>query len=64
MNNTQILICAFDGAADEVDPQLNLIKGGGACLFQEKLVAASAKNLLLLLIIERNLIIGTTVETR
>ena len=46
---------AFDGA-DEVDPQLNLIKGGGACLFQEKLVAASAKNLLLLLIIERNLI--------
>ncbi|EMG46154.1 RKI1 Ribose-5-phosphate isomerase [Candida maltosa Xu316] len=33
---------AFDGA-DEVDPQLNLIKGGGACLFQEKLVAAAAK---------------------
>lgn len=33
---------AFDGA-DEVDPQLNLIKGGGACLFQEKLVATSAK---------------------
>lgn len=33
---------AFDGA-DEVDGQLNLIKGGGACLFQEKLVASSAK---------------------
>ncbi|KAK6200434.1 putative ribose-5-phosphate ketol-isomerase [Scheffersomyces amazonensis] len=33
---------AFDGA-DEVDPKLSLIKGGGACLFQEKLVAASAK---------------------
>ncbi|CUM64355.1 uncharacterized protein PRCAT00001957001 [Priceomyces carsonii] len=32
---------AFDGA-DEVDTELNLIKGGGACLFQEKLVAASA----------------------
>lgn len=32
---------AFDGA-DEVDTQLNLIKGGGACLFQEKLVACSA----------------------
>lgn len=32
---------AFDGA-DEVDPQLNLIKGGGACLFQEKLVAEAA----------------------
>ncbi|GMM35310.1 ribose-5-phosphate isomerase [Saccharomycopsis crataegensis] len=33
---------AFDGA-DEVDYQLNLIKGGGACLFQEKLVASSSK---------------------
>lgn len=32
---------AFDGA-DEVDTELNLIKGGGACLFQEKLVAAAA----------------------
>ncbi|KAI1635613.1 ribose 5-phosphate isomerase A-domain-containing protein [Biscogniauxia mediterranea] len=28
----------FDGA-DEVDPELSVIKGGGACLFQEKLVA-------------------------
>ncbi|KAI5967291.1 RKI1 [Candida margitis] len=36
---------AFDGA-DEVDPQLNLIKGGGACLFQEKLVASAAKKLI------------------
>ena len=33
---------AFDGA-DEVDKELNLIKGGGACLFQEKLVAIAAK---------------------
>ena len=33
---------AFDGA-DEVDEELNLIKGGGACLFQEKLVAAAAR---------------------
>ncbi|KAL7791227.1 ribose 5-phosphate isomerase [Trichoderma afarasin] len=33
---------AFDGA-DEVDEDLNLIKGGGACLFQEKLVAVAAK---------------------
>ena len=29
---------AFDGA-DEVDDELNCIKGGGACLYQEKLVA-------------------------
>lgn len=34
---------AFDGA-DEVDTDLNLIKGGGACLFQEKLVATASKN--------------------
>ncbi|ODV67000.1 ribose 5-phosphate isomerase [Hyphopichia burtonii NRRL Y-1933] len=33
---------AFDGA-DEVDTDLNLIKGGGACLFQEKLVAIASK---------------------
>ncbi|KAG5950829.1 hypothetical protein E4U53_004327 [Claviceps sorghi] len=33
---------AFDGA-DEVDEQLNLIKGGGACLFQEKIVVTAAK---------------------
>jgi ribose 5-phosphate isomerase A len=33
---------AFDGA-DEVDEDLNLIKGGGGCLYQEKLVATSAK---------------------
>lgn len=29
---------AFDGA-DEVDPRLNCIKGGGACLVLEKIVA-------------------------
>lgn len=34
----------FDGA-DEVDENLNLIKGGGACLLQEKLVAISSKRL-------------------
>lgn len=33
---------AFDGA-DEVDDDLNCIKGGGACLFQEKIVALQAK---------------------
>ncbi|KAL6930042.1 hypothetical protein ACO0SA_001449 [Hanseniaspora valbyensis] len=35
------LAVAFDGA-DECDPQLNCIKGGGACLLQEKLIALSA----------------------
>ncbi|KAF7186186.1 Ribose-5-phosphate isomerase [Pseudocercospora fuligena] len=37
-----LLEVAFDGA-DEVDEELNCIKGGGACLFQEKLVACRAK---------------------
>ena len=32
---------AFDGA-DEIDDDLNCIKGGGACLYQEKLVATRA----------------------
>lgn len=37
-----LLDVAFDGA-DEVDLDLNCIKGGGACLFQEKLVAERSK---------------------
>ncbi|KAK0654560.1 ribose 5-phosphate isomerase A-domain-containing protein [Cercophora samala] len=37
-----LLDVCFDGA-DEVDPALNLIKGGGACLWQEKIVATSSK---------------------
>ncbi|EGX53600.1 hypothetical protein AOL_s00006g466 [Orbilia oligospora ATCC 24927] len=38
----QAISVAFDGA-DEVDAQLNCIKGGGACLFQEKIVAVQAE---------------------
>ncbi|KAK9449333.1 ribose 5-phosphate isomerase A-domain-containing protein [Limtongia smithiae] len=41
IDNFPQLDVAFDGA-DEVDPALNCIKGGGACLFQEKLVAECA----------------------
>lgn len=37
-----LLDVAFDGA-DEVDAELNCVKGGGACLFQEKLVATRAR---------------------
>ncbi|XP_014236257.1 ribose-5-phosphate isomerase [Trichogramma pretiosum] len=40
------LDCAIDGA-DEVDNDLNLIKGGGGCLLQEKIVASCAKNLVI-----------------
>lgn len=37
-----VLEVSFDGA-DEVDEELNCVKGGGACLFQEKLVAMKSK---------------------
>lgn len=37
-----LLDVAFDGA-DEIDEDLNCIKGGGACLYQEKLVAMRAR---------------------
>ena len=37
---------AIDGA-DEVDPNFQLIKGGGACHVREKLVASKAKKLLI-----------------
>ncbi len=38
---------AFDGA-DEVDPQLRLIKGYGGALVREKIVAASARRFIVL----------------
>lgn len=38
---------AFDGA-DEVDKDLCLIKGGGGCHLQEKLVAYTAKQLIII----------------
>jgi len=38
---------AIDGA-DEIDPSLNCIKGGGGCHFQEKLVAYNASTLILI----------------
>ncbi|TPX41593.1 ribose-5-phosphate isomerase [Synchytrium endobioticum] len=42
LNQFPVVDVAFDGA-DEVDAKLNLLKGGGACMLQEKLVAANAK---------------------
>nr|DBA29428.1 TPA: hypothetical protein GDO54_009653 [Pyxicephalus adspersus] len=38
---------AIDGA-DEVDSNLNLIKGGGGCLAQEKIVAGCAKSFIVI----------------
>ena len=37
-----VLDLCLDGA-DEVDPELNLIKGGGGALLQEKIVASAAR---------------------
>ncbi|SET53961.1 ribose 5-phosphate isomerase A [Salinibacillus kushneri] len=42
-SKVQELDLAIDGA-DEVDPNLQLIKGGGGALVREKIVAASAKS--------------------
>lgn len=41
IEQSPVIDIAFDGA-DEVDPDMQLIKGGGGCLFQEKLVSTSA----------------------
>lgn len=41
-----VIDIAFDGA-DEIDSSLNLIKGGGACQLQEKIVADCAKKFII-----------------
>ena len=47
LNEYPVVDLAIDGA-DEVDPKLNLIKGGGAALTQEKIVDSSAKKLIII----------------
>ncbi|MEH7178325.1 ribose-5-phosphate isomerase RpiA [Neobacillus vireti] len=44
---------AIDGA-DEVDPKLNLIKGGGGALLREKIIAAAAKNFIVVADSDKN----------
>jgi ribose 5-phosphate isomerase A len=46
-DNAWIIDVAIDGA-DQVDPSLNLIKGGGGALLKEKIVAASAKQFIVM----------------
>jgi ribose 5-phosphate isomerase A len=46
LDATTTLDLAIDGA-DEVDPRLNLIKGGGGALLREKLVLAAARRALI-----------------
>jgi len=45
--NTWTTDVAIDGA-DQVDPHFNLIKGGGGALLKEKIVAASARQFIVL----------------
>lgn len=47
-DNRWAIDVAIDGA-DQVDPAFNLIKGGGGALLKEKIVAASAKQFIVLI---------------
>jgi len=47
LDETPELDLAVDGA-DEVDPNLRLIKGGGGALLREKIVAAAAKRMVVI----------------
>jgi ribose 5-phosphate isomerase A len=47
LNEIDKLALTIDGA-DEVDPQLHLIKGGGGALLQEKIVAAASEQLIII----------------
>ncbi len=47
LNEVAAIDITVDGA-DEIDPQLNLIKGGGGALLQEKMVAAASAKLVII----------------
>ncbi|EEK78756.1 Ribose-5-phosphate isomerase A [Bacillus cereus R309803] len=47
LNDIQTLDLTIDGA-DEIDSNLQLIKGGGGALLREKIVAASSKELIII----------------
>jgi ribose 5-phosphate isomerase A len=47
LNDVEALDLTIDGA-DEIDPLLNLIKGGGGALLQEKMVAAVSSRLIII----------------
>jgi len=46
LDECQVIDVTVDGA-DEVDPQLRLIKGGGGALLREKIVASATKQLII-----------------
>jgi ribose 5-phosphate isomerase A len=47
LDDIDFIHLTIDGA-DEIDPQLNLIKGGGGALLQEKMVAAASKQFIII----------------
>jgi ribose 5-phosphate isomerase A len=47
LNDIERIDLTIDGA-DEIDPHLQMIKGGGGALLQEKMVAAASRELLIL----------------
>jgi ribose 5-phosphate isomerase A len=47
LNDVEKIDITIDGA-DEIDPQLRLIKGGGGALLQEKMVAAASAKLVII----------------
>lgn len=47
LNEVESIDITIDGA-DEIDPQLQLIKGGGGALLQEKMVAAASKKMVVI----------------
>jgi ribose 5-phosphate isomerase A len=47
LNETPVIDLTIDGA-DEVDAQLNLIKGGGGMLLREKIVAQASKKFIII----------------
>ncbi|WP_153795918.1 ribose-5-phosphate isomerase RpiA [Foetidibacter luteolus] len=47
LDDVDVLDLTIDGA-DEVDPDMQLIKGGGAALLQEKIVAAAGSQLIII----------------
>lgn len=60
LNEAPVIDLTIDGA-DEVDPQLNLIKGGGGALLREKMVAqASCRQIIVVDITKCSDVLGTT----